>query len=214
MSAERGRGRLAMWGALALVWLSFTSWYTSCGGPLTDEEIDHYLGRMEEQGGEANAEQVARIRAFLESDTGDDFVMVNVIEMKADPGRIEGMPDDATADEILDGYMAYMWPALLSRASHPVFFASAAAQSVEQFGMEGVRDWTRAAAMRYRSRRDLMEIASNEEFADAHLYKVAAIEKTFAFPADPWVQPGDLRFLLLLLLALVGLLLERFSIVR
>jgi len=146
------------------------------------------------------------IRAFLESDTGDDFVMVNVIEMNADPGDVPGMPSGSTADEILAGYMNYMWPALLSRASHPVLFGTAAAPALEQFGIDGARRWSQAGMMRYRSRRDLMEIAMNDEFADAHLYKVAAMSKTFAFPIDPWGQLGDPRLFLLLLLATIGLL--------
>jgi hypothetical protein len=211
MAEARTIGRRVTWVVLAVVWLAFTGWYTSCGGPLSDQEIDQYIGRMQEGG--APPERLAMLRAFLEADTGDDFVMVNVIDLKSDPGSVSGLPDDATADEILAGYMAYMWPALLSRACHPVFFGSAAAPSMEQFGMEGVEVWTRSAMMRYRSRRDLMEIVTNPAFEGAHEYKVAAIEKTFAFPADPWAQLGDPRLVLLMALSLVGLLLERLRIV-
>ncbi len=211
MSTDRSSRRPVTWAVLALVWLSFTGWYTSCGGPLTEDEIAHYMGVMEKQG--APPERIAMMRAFLESDTGDDFVMVNVIDMNESPGDVPGMPAGASAQEILDGYMAYMWPALLSRASHPVIFARAAGPSVEMIGIEGVERWDQSAFMRYRSRRDLMEIAMNDEFADAHLYKVAAMSKTFAFPADPWGQLGDPRLFLLLVLALLGLLLERFGVV-
>lgn len=210
MSAQTRRRKPVVFGVLALVWLVFAGWYTSCGGPLTSEEVDGYLGRMESRGGAP--ERIAVIRAFLESDTGDDFVMVNAISMNPHPGPVPGMPEGASAQQILDGYMAYMWPALLSRASHPIVFGVAAAPSLEQFGIEGAEQWSQAGLMRYRSRRDLMEIATNDAFGDAHLYKVAAMSKTFAFPIDPWAQLGDPRLFLFLVLALVGLLLERFGL--
>ena len=38
--------------------------------------------------------------------------------------------------------------------------------------------------MRYRSRRDLLMLASEEDFNDIHIYKRAAIASTFAIPAQ------------------------------
>lgn len=211
MSEMKGRTRPIAWAVIAGLWLVFTSWYTSCGGPLTAVEIERYVGVMESRG--QPAERVALLRAFLESDTGDDFVMVNAIEFESEPGNVPGMPEGASANEILDGYMAYMWPALLSRASHPVMFGTAAGVSLEQFGIEGAEIWSQAGLMRYRSRRDLMDIATNDAFGDAHLYKIASMAKTFAFPIDPWVQLGDPRLLLFLVLALAGLMLERIGLI-
>ena len=48
------------------------------------------------------------------------------------------------------------------------------------------------------SRRDLMEQAIFASTLDIHDYKIAAMEKTIAFPADPWFQLGDPRLLLAL----------------
>ena len=60
--------------------------------------------------------------------------------------------------------------------------------------------------MRYRSRRDLMDIATNPAFQGAHEFKIASMKKTFAFPGDPWFQLGDPRLLLALFLLVIGLL--------
>ena len=68
----------------------------------------------------------------------------------------------------------------------------------------GMERWTRGAAMRYRSRRDLMEIATNPAFSGSHDFKVAAMRKTIAFPVDPWFQLGDPRLLMALFLGLIG----------
>ena len=31
-----------IWSVLVAVWLVFFGWYTSCGGPLTEDEIEHW----------------------------------------------------------------------------------------------------------------------------------------------------------------------------
>ena len=59
--------------------------------------------------------------------------------------------------------------------------------------------------MRYRSRRDLMEIATNPAFQGSHEFKIAAMNKTIAFPIDPWFHLGDPRLLLALLFLVIGL---------
>ena len=51
---------------LAGIWTAFFSWYTSFGGPLSDEEVEHYLSLMESQGEERSPEALAAIRRFLE----------------------------------------------------------------------------------------------------------------------------------------------------
>jgi hypothetical protein len=105
--------------------------------------------------------------------------------------------------------MDYMWPALLARACHPVAFGEAAGASLDVLGIEGAGHWSQGALMRYRSRRDMMEIATNPAFREAHVYKFAAMAKTIAFPIDPWGQLGDPRLVLFGVLAVVGLSLDR-----
>ncbi len=199
------------WTILAILYALFFNWYTACGGPLTPAEIEHYTALFAEQGDGTTPERAAILKQFMETDTGDDFVMVNVIDMHDTPLRIEGVEPGQTSDEVLGRYMEYMYPALFKRASHPVFFGRAAAPAMEMFGIEGVRDWTQGAGMRYRSRRDLLEIATNPAFSGPHEFKVAAMEKTFAFPVDPWFHLGDPRLLLALACLIVGLAVTAFS---
>jgi hypothetical protein len=59
--------------------------------------------------------------------------------------------------------------------------------------------------VRYRSRRDLVEMALAALDSDIHRYKIAAMEKTIAFPLDPWFQLGDPRLVLALVFAVIGL---------
>ena len=74
-----------------------------------------------------------------------------------------------------------------------------------------VENWSRAALMRYRSRRTLMEIIANQEQGEAHKFKLAAIEKTIAFPIETFLYLSDPRFLLALILLLFTALYDNWS---
>ena len=80
-----------IWLVLAIVYAVAFGWYTSFGGPLQADEIDHYLGLLESREPAPPPEALATMRKFMEEDTGDDFVMVNVIDMYDTPLQIEGV---------------------------------------------------------------------------------------------------------------------------
>ena len=140
----------------------------------------------------------------MEEDTGDDFVMINVIDMYDTPLQVEGVNPGESSDDVLDKYMAYMYPELFGRACHPILFGQAANRAMDLMNAKGMEHWTRGAAMRYRSRRDMLEITINPAFRGSHDFKIAAMRKTIAFPIDPWVQLGDPRLVLALILGLIG----------
>jgi hypothetical protein len=192
------------WVICGAVYVGFFSWYTSFGGALTESEIESYMTYFARDGAEATTERLAQMRRFMQEDTGDDFVMVNVIELYDQPLAMPGVNPSDSSDDVLAKYMAYMYPALFARASHPVFFGEAANSAMDLMNAPNMQRWTQGAGMRYRSRRDLLEIATNREFSGSHEFKVAAMAKTIAFPIDPWWQLGDPRLILGLLLALIA----------
>jgi hypothetical protein len=193
-----------IWAILTGLYVIFFSWYTSFGGPLSDEEIAHYIALIENRLPAPPPERVAMLRKFLEEDTGDDFVMINVIDMYETPLQVEGVEPGETSDEVLAKYMEYMIPELLVRASHPVLYGQAANTAMDLMNADGMEKWSTGAGMRYRSRRDMIEIASNPAFAGSHAFKIAAMRKTIAFPIDPWIQLGDPRVVLALFFGLIG----------
>ena len=193
-----------IWLVLAVLYAAFFGWYTSFGGPLTAQEVDQYMTLFAEREDPPPPETLALLRRFLEEDTGDDFVMINVIDMYDEPLPMEGVEPGETSDEVLDKYMAYMMPALVSRASHPVLYGTAANSAMDLMNADGMEKWTTGAGMRYRSRRDMMEITVNPAFRGSHDFKIAAMAKTIAFPVDPWFQFGDPRLVLALLFGLIG----------
>lgn len=192
-----------VWLVLGVLYALFFGWYTSFGGPLTPEEIDRYVAFLEERG--APPDRLARWREFMESDTGDDFAMVNVIEMRDTPLQVDGVEPGDTSGDVLARYTRPFLGAALKNAAHPVFFGSASAASLDLWGIEGAEQWSNGGLVRYRSRRDLMEQAIYAGGLDIHRFKEAAMAKTIAFPVDPWFQLGDPRLVLALLCALLGL---------
>jgi hypothetical protein len=193
-----------IWAILTGLYAGFFGWYTSFGGPLTDEEIAHYIALIDSRDPAPTPETLAQLRRFMEEDSGDDLVMLNLIDLYETPLQIEGVEPGETTEEVLAKYSAYLGPELFARASHPALIGGAAGLAMDVMNAPGMEQWSRAVGMRYRSRRDLLEITSNPAFAGSHEFKVAAMRKTFAFPIDPWGQLGDPRLVLGLLLGLIG----------
>jgi hypothetical protein len=93
-----------------------------------------------------------------------------------------------------------MYPALFKRACHPVFVGDAVHGALDSVGLERPELWGRTALMRYRSRRDMIEIATNPAFHGRHAFKIAAFDRTVAFPVETVLYLSDPRVLLFVLL--------------
>ncbi len=191
-------GRKLLWFVPACLYLLFTLWYTNLSGPLTQAEMDAFADQMASSGFEPSA--IQRMRQFMEEDTGRQFLMVNVMDMAPTPRRVAGVPADESSEQMMGRYMEHMFPELLKRASHPIFLGRVVFDSMDILGIQGAENWTSAVLMRYRSRRDLMDIASNPIFAGKHEFKLAALDKTIAFPVENQLYLSDPRLLLLLIL--------------
>lgn len=197
------RRNALIWGIPATLYLLFFAWYTNLGGPLTPEEIAFYMQRVEAR--DPTPERLALLREFMESDSGDDLYMVNLLDMREVPVRVgEVGPDESSAD-VMNRYMEHMIPELFSRACHPVIVGPAVAATMDVVGIEGAEDWTMAAIFRYRSRRDLLDIATDPAFQGKHIYKIAALEKTIAYPIEPTLNFAEPRVTLALILLVVSL---------
>jgi len=196
--------RMKIWLLPALFFALFLFWYTPSGGPLSDAEVDNFVVKMEANG--SSPEAIAMIRQFGEEDTGKHFIMINNIDYDETPGNVAGAAPGENAQQLMDRYMGHMIPAMLSRGSHPVMMGPAAYRSIDVIGVEGVDIWDMGGLVRYRSRRDFLEIVTDPAFSGKHHFKAAALEKTIAFPVEPDFNLGDPRLLIgLLLLALTAL---------
>ena len=205
---------MKIWVSLLVIYAGFFLWYTDIGGKLDKEEIEFFLEKLEERTSANSADpetynsQKNLIKRFMEEDTGRQFLMVNNIDMDDDPEDVEGAEPGESAERLMDRYMEHMYAQLLKRACHPVFAGNAVHPSMDLVGIEGAEIWDRAALMRYKSRRAFMEVVTHPNMGSKHAFKVAAMEKTIAYPVETVLYLGDPRFLLALILIILGLFLQ------
>ena len=80
------------WILLTGIYAVFFVWYTNFEAPLTREEADAFIAQIQKRG--TDPDRLAALTRFLYNDDGDDFVMVNLIEMrKYDPNTCQEGPD-------------------------------------------------------------------------------------------------------------------------
>ena len=205
--------RFRAWIVLGLLYGVFFFWYTSFGGPLTDEEIAYYESVLL-QNADGDEESFAHWSDFMRTDTGDDFAMLSAIDYKDVADPVPGLAPGATGREASGKYFAGNGGAPLRKATHPILGGTAASDTIDVWGIEGAAQWDQGVLIRYRSRRDLMNLITARipeqagEDQNSHDYKVAGMEKTIAYPLDPWFYLGDPRLVFGLAFLVIGLALE------
>ena len=168
-------------GAL-VAYLTFRLWYDGLRKPLTAKEIEEYA-RLLEQRAEVDAVDLAVMRKFLEEDDGKDLIMVNLLQFNPSPMKHPDTGQDAQADAVLQEYFRPFMGQVLRRAGHPVITGRAVGGYLDAWNTPPDPGWHAAGLIRYRSRRDVIELSlANAEFQELHKYKVAALKQTISFP--------------------------------
>ena len=195
---------LLNWSITIVLMLLFLIWHGAFEGPMTSDEIEYYIERYQAQYPEAD---ITHLRQFLEEDDGKPIVMVNVIKLYYTPIEVNGQSFGDTSEEALSEYTSFVLPYLIKRGSYPIYSGNAVFEAMEKWGIENVEEWTSGALMRYGSRRVMLEMATDPVFDQFHDAKIAAIEKTFAFPATTVISIGNLDLVvgLVLLSASMGM---------
>ena len=209
---------LRNWFILIFIYCTFFVWYTDLGGKLDSDEIATYLVKMQDNREavgffspaekEKAKEQGAIIEEFMREDSGRQFFVVNNIDMSENPQDVEGAQPGEDADQLMGRYMEHMYAELFKRASHPVFLGNAISTAIDIVGIENAESWDSAALMRYKSRRAFMEIVSNPKMLGKHEFKIAALNKTLAYPVETVVYLSDPRLLLGFILIIIGLIVQ------
>ena len=209
---------LRNWFILIFIYCTFFVWYTDLGGKLDSDEIATYLVKMQDNREavgfsspaekERAKEQGVIIEEFMREDTGRQFFVVNNIDMSENPQDVEGAQPGEDADQLMSRYMEHMYAELFKRASHPVFLGNAVSPAIDIVGIENAKSWDSAALMRYKSRRAFMEIVSNPKILGKHEFKIAALNKTIAYPVETVIYLSDPRLLLGFILIIIGLIIQ------
>lgn len=172
-----------IWLIAGVAYLLFSAWYFNWKGPVKAAEIEEYVRIFEEEVAHEHT-SIDVLRKFLEEDDGKEFVMLNLVRLHQ--GKIEHplTKQKQNARSLLQGYFKPFSKALLKRGGHPVFQARKIGGHIDSWNAADDEGFTATAMMRYRSRRDLIELTIDPAFKDIHIYKLAAIEKTISFPTQ------------------------------
>ena len=186
-----------IWGIAALLYVGFWFWYIGISRKITSDEVESTINLLQTRSN-YSVKQIDAIRHFFEQDDGKDFVMVNLLELK------EPMQQSR---KNLAAYQKVFLGNLLKRAGHPVFIARAASGNLEDIGC-GTDHWTAAGMVRYRSRRDLLEVLPATVGSEHHELKLESLVRTFAYPGAPWTLIGGPKLIVPMALALIAALLH------
>ena len=196
---------LKIWLPISFLYLIFFLWYTNLSGPLSDEEIEFFVETLSER---SDMDRKEILLNFMKEDDGRDFYMINLLDNKESPITMEATGEGATAMDLQAHYMEYMFPEMLKRATHPIFFENVLGSALDILAAPGMENWEIVAIFRYRSRRDLLEIGANPIFFERHDYKIEGLDKTIAIPVEtPLIF--DVRTQLFIILLAIGLIIDR-----
>jgi hypothetical protein len=194
-------------GVLGVVYLAFLLWYGGSGDPLTPVEREAYLARLAdlaEQRGEENPEIRDAFEALFSQDDGNEYFMINLMKFREEALYPEGYDYDDDVEAAAARYSAGVVPALIKRGSIPILVADIEGRFID---FEGADEWDQVGIVRYRSRRDMIEMALELGERDLGIHKWASIEKTHVFPAEPMIDFVFVRGAVAALFMVIGAIL-------
>lgn len=192
---------ILVFGTAAGLYLLFLRWYDGLPRrPVSPAETDRYLEYYKSRRQPAATDMtLARFEEFLRTDDGREFYMVNLIRYNpVAPGEKSGSQSKA--------HRAYLkaWARVARRrASHRIY---SGAPIVKLFGKPEDEKWDTIALMRYRSRRDLLQIVTDPQFAKDAALKGASVAYTDVYPSSVENFTGNVRRTVFLALFAIALL--------
>lgn len=172
-----------IWTSALLGYVLFRLWYDNWSGPLKPAEIERFLAQLEGRW-EATGNSPAILRAFLEADDGREFVMLNLVKAQMDEVRDPATGRKVQGFELLKRYSRRFMPVLLRNGGHPGIVGRKVGGYIDAWNTEADPGWTLFGLMRYRSRRDMIKLASDPRFRDAHPEKILGTLATYSFPTQ------------------------------
>jgi len=173
----------------------FLLWYGGRGKPLNPKEVDALLVKMQERAGKAGQKVeespiLMEFRDLAKSDDGREYYMVNLLKFRK---KAQYPADSPYGDDPLAANARYnraIIPLLLKHGGHPVFLGKVEGRFIHP---EDAEDWDQVAMVRYRSRRDMLEMAIEMAGKGSAIHKWAALENTQVFPVKPWISLAFIR---------------------
>ena len=197
----------SIWSLCLVLYILFMAWHQNWRGALKPHEIDEFLAQLKAGGARLDDTKVSVLEAFMRSDTGREFYMLNLIKFPDGDIQHPATGETTTGPKLLQSYFRPFASLILKAAGYPAFNARIRAEYIEDWGVETNPGWQIIGLMRYRSRRDLMKAVTNPQFHGVHGYKQAALEATLALPVETLstLMPSPRVWLALVLITISSL---------
>lgn len=183
-------------GSAALIVLALMYWYQWSARTLTPSEVDAYMAVIETQTqNPGGRHDLPALRKFLEQDDGQPVYTVNLYSFLETADYLEDSEFSGTGEEAYDRFSSVMIPLMIKRGSHPIYGSSWADRANSA--------WDRVVIVRYRSRRDLVDLFATDAFAEASVHKWASLRGHERMLVQALHIP-DGRYLIALIALIVG----------
>ncbi|MGJ8559062.1 MAG: hypothetical protein ACSHX3_02380 [Litorimonas sp.] len=181
----------------AIIFIIAMNWYQGSAPPLTVSEVDSYMARIEAQSQRPGGRHdLPALRSFLASDDGKPIYTVNLYKFNEIADYSDESKFNGSGLEAYDRFSAVMIGLMAKRGSHPVF-GSRWTHSISS-------QWDRIVIVRYRSRRDLVDLFATDDFADASIHKWASLREHDRMLVQATHIP-DGKFVIMLIAILISM---------
>ena len=173
-----------IWALAAGLYLIFRLWYDNWRGPLRPHEVEAFVARAEALWPQG-LNDMTLIRRFLEQDDGREFFMFNLIRIRREPAADPVSGKIRSGTDLMKHYFSVFAPTLIAGGGIPLLTYRKVSTYVDPLNVPADPGWSLVGLMRYRSRRDMMVLSTNDAFLRAHEYKMVALTHAMAFPTQP-----------------------------
>jgi hypothetical protein len=196
------------WLVAAVLSAAFLFWHQPWfSKPLTPAEIDAAFAVSVDRAAALPESEKVKLRAFFSSDDGRPFYNVNLTLYREEATYSDGIqrPGIRTGTDAADAYARVVIPQLLRRGSYPVFISSKISNLLED-GAPGADFFQNVGIVRYRSRRDMLNMISDPDYMAGAPHKFASLAKNIAVPTTGFVPLDASVVIPLILFALAALM--------
>lgn len=184
-------------GVAVFTLLALMYWYQWSARTLTPSEVDSYMATIEAQTQNPGPQHnLPALRKFLEEDDGKPIYTANMYDFNDVADYPEDSGFSGSGEEAYDRFSSAMISLMTKRGSHPIYGSN--------WADEANSKWDRVVIVRYRSRRDLVDLFATDAYAEASLHKWASLRKHDRMLVQALHIP-DGRFISMMIALIVGI---------
>jgi hypothetical protein len=170
------------------IYILFLLWYIGFRRPLSKEETERYISILENRLGNPNkppGSTTETLRKFALEDDGKQFFMVNLSKYYEQPQYKDGIDRGITSRDANKRYARKVMPLLFMRACHPygLFQPMLNLSNISKDDLL----WDEINVVRYRSRRDFLDMVTSPQWFAGYGDKQAALRENPNLPSKAFV---------------------------